>query len=99
MWVQWNGRRVSAPGWARTPNATLVASKHAVPLARVADQHGGMLLQPSPMKVARMLFADGPRRTGIKVRNKLEQRRHLGDYRATLVLGRRDHDGASVVAL
>ncbi|MDP9344115.1 MAG: Gfo/Idh/MocA family oxidoreductase [Actinomycetota bacterium] len=46
-----------------------------------------------------MLFADGPRRTGIKVRNKLEQRRHLGDYRATLVLGRRHHDGAAVVAL
>lgn len=99
MWLEWNGRRVATPGWALTPGATLVASEHAVPVARVADQHGGMLLQPTPTKVARMLFADGPRRTGIKVRNKLEQRRHLGDYRTTLVLGRRHHDGATVVAL
>jgi predicted dehydrogenase len=99
MWLEWNGRRVTTPGWALTPDATLVASKEAVALARVADQHGGMLLQPSPTKVARMFFADGPRRTAIKVRNKLEQRRHLGDYRTTLVLGRRHDDGAAVVAL
>ena len=46
-----------------------------------------------------MLLADGPRRTATKVRNKLEQRRCLGDYRTTLVLGRRQQDGAAVVAL
>src|SRR4051812_34021052 len=58
-----------------------------------------MLLEASPTKVARMLLADGPRRTGVKVRNKLAQRRYLGGYRATLVFGHSHEGGAAVLAL
>lgn len=90
---------MQTPCYAAVPGGVIVQADACASVARVSDNTGGRILTPSIRKVEVLLLLEGPTRTWSKVRAKLEQRRYLGQWHVTLVQGRRQADGAPVLAL